>query len=69
MPGLSGPDLKTQLSQLVSMLPIIFLTGHADVRTTMQTVKAGAHDFLTKPVSSDELLPAINRALERHEAS
>ena len=35
----------------------------------MQTVKAGAHDFLTKPVSSDELLPAINRALEQHEAS
>jgi RNA polymerase sigma factor (sigma-70 family) len=69
MPGLSGPDLQTQLNQRGSTLPIIFLTGHADVRTTVQTVKAGAHDFLTKPVSSDELLPAINRALEQHEAS
>ena len=68
MPGLSGPDLQTQLIQRGSTLPIIFLTGHADVRTTVQTVKAGAHDFLTKPVSSDELLPTINRALERHEA-
>ena len=69
MPGLSGPDLQTQLNQRGSTLPIIFLTAHADVRTTVQTVKAGALDFLTKPVSSDELLPAINRALERHEAS
>jgi FixJ family two-component response regulator len=69
MPGLSGPDLQTQLNQRGSTLPIIFLTGHADVRSTVQTVKAGAHDFLTKPVSSDELLPAINRALEQHEAS
>jgi RNA polymerase sigma factor (sigma-70 family) len=69
MPGLSGPDLQDQLNQRGSTLPIIFLTAHADVRTTVQTVKAGAHDFLIKPVSSDELLPAINRALERHEAS
>jgi RNA polymerase sigma factor (sigma-70 family) len=69
MPGLSGPDLQTQLNQLGSTLPIIFLTGHADVGTTVRTVKAGAHDFLTKPVSSDQLLPAINRALEGHEAS
>jgi RNA polymerase sigma factor (sigma-70 family) len=69
MPGLSGPDLQTQLSQRGWTLPIIFLTGHADLRTTVQTIKAGAHDFLTKPVSSDELLPAISRALERHEAS
>ncbi len=69
MPGLSGPDMQSRLNQQGSTLPIIFLTGHADIRTTVQTVKAGAHDFLTKPVSSDELLPAINRALERHEAS
>jgi RNA polymerase sigma factor (sigma-70 family) len=69
MPGLSGPDLQTQLNQRGLTLPIIFLTGHADIRTTVQTVKAGAHDFLTKPVPSDELLPAINRALEWHEAA
>ena len=69
MPGLSGPDLQTLLNQRGSTLPIIFLTGHADVRTTVQTVKAGAHDFLMKPVPADELLPAINRALERHESS
>jgi FixJ family two-component response regulator len=69
MPGLSGPDLQTQLNQRGLTLPIIFLTGFADTRTTVQTVKAGAHDFLTKPVPSDELLPAITRALEWHEAA
>jgi RNA polymerase sigma factor (sigma-70 family) len=69
MPGLSGPDLQTQLNQRGLTLPIIFLTGFADIRTTVQTVKAGAHDFLTKPVPSDQLLPAITRALEWYEAT
>jgi len=50
-------------------LPIVFLTGHPDVPTTVRTIKAGAEDFLTKPVSSDDLLHAIERALAHHEAA
>jgi FixJ family two-component response regulator len=69
IPGLSGPDLQHRLAELGSTLPIIFLTGHADVPTTVRTIKAGAEDFLTKPVSSEELLRAINQAITRHESS
>jgi FixJ family two-component response regulator len=69
MPGLSGPALQNYLSRLSSTLPIVFLTGHADIRTTVQTIKAGADDFLTKPVSSEDLLKAIERALARHQAA
>jgi RNA polymerase sigma factor (sigma-70 family) len=63
IPGMSGPDLQVRLINLGSTLPIVFLTGHADIPTTVQTIKAGAHDVLTKPVSSDHLLTAIERAL------
>jgi FixJ family two-component response regulator len=69
IPGLSGPALQERLSELSSTLPIIFLTGYPDVPTTVRTIKAGAEDFLTKPVSSDELLRAIERALARHEVT
>ena len=68
IPGLSGPELQRRLSELGSTLPIVFLTGYADVPTTVRTIKAGAEDFLTKPVSSDELLQAIERAIAVHEA-
>jgi FixJ family two-component response regulator len=68
MPELSGPELQKRLRELGSTLPIIFVTGYADIRTTVQTIKAGAMDFLTKPVSSDELLQAIERAIAYHEA-
>ena len=68
LPGLDGPALQSRLSELGSTLPIIFLTGHPDIPTTVRTIKAGADDFLTKPVSSDELLRAIERAIGRHEA-
>lgn len=63
IPGLSGPDLQARLVSSGSMLPIIFLTGHADTPTTVRAIKAGAEDFLTKPVSSEQLLDAIERAL------
>jgi RNA polymerase sigma factor (sigma-70 family) len=66
IPGLSGPDLQVRLSDLGSTLPIVFLTGHGDIPTTVQTIKAGAQDFLTKPVSSDQLLGAVERALANH---
>jgi FixJ family two-component response regulator len=69
IPGLSGPELQARLSELGSMLPIIFLTGYPDIRTTVRAIKAGADDFLTKPVSSDVLLQAIERAIEHHEVT
>jgi RNA polymerase sigma factor (sigma-70 family) len=68
LPGLDGPALQSRLTELGSTLPIIFLTGHPDVPTTVRTIKAGAEDFLTKPASSDELLRTIERAIGRHEA-
>ena len=67
IPGLSGPELQERLSELGSTLPIIFLTGYPDVRTTVRTIKAGAEDFLTKPVSSDQLLQAVERAIAHYE--
>src|SRR6185369_12791152 len=68
IPGLSGPELQGRLNELGSMLPIVFLSGHADTPTTVRTIKAGAEDFLTKPVESTELLGAIERALARQAA-
>ena len=68
IPGLSGPELQTRLAEIGSMLPIVFLTGYADTATTVRTIKAGAEDFLTKPVSSEQLIDAVERAMVRHEA-
>ena len=67
IPGLDGPTLQMRLSELGSKLPIIFLTGYPDVPTTVRALKAGADDFLTKPVASQDLLPAIERAFARHQ--
>jgi FixJ family two-component response regulator len=69
IPELSGPELQERLSELGSTLPIIFLTGYPDVRTTVRTIKAGAEDFLTKPVPSNKLLQAVERAIARHNAA
>src|SRR6267154_4690212 len=69
MPGLSGPELQSRLSELGSTLPIIFLTGYFDIPATVRAIKAGADNFLTKPVSSDDLLEAIARAIAHHEVS
>jgi FixJ family two-component response regulator len=66
IPGLSGPELQGRLNELGSTLPIVFLTGYADTATTVRTIKAGAEDFLTKPVESEQLIAAIDRALARH---
>jgi RNA polymerase sigma factor (sigma-70 family) len=65
IPGLSGPDLQDRLAALGSHLPIVFLTGHADVPTTVKVMKAGADDLLTKPVTKDELIAALERAIAR----
>ena len=67
IPGMSGPELQMRLNELESTLPIVFLTGYADTATTVQAIKAGAEDFLTKPIASEQLIEAINRALARHE--
>jgi RNA polymerase sigma factor (sigma-70 family) len=69
IPGMSGPELQERLNELGSTLPIIFLTGYPDVPTSVKTLKAGAVDFLLKPVSSDDLLHAVERAVARHEVA
>ena len=69
IPGLSGPELQERLNEIGSKLPIIFLTGHPDIRTTVKTVKAGAADFLIKPLSSDQLIQAVERAIAHHEVT
>ncbi|WP_413990437.1 response regulator transcription factor [Labrys okinawensis] len=63
MPGLSGPELQERLAKLGSTLPIVFLTGHGDIAMSVRAIKAGAEDFLTKPVPKDALLNAINHAM------
>ena len=67
MAGLSGPQLQDQLLKLGCRLPIVFLTGHGDIPTTVRVIKAGADDYLTKPVSKERLMEVIERALQRHE--
>ena len=65
MPGLSGLDLQGELSHAGIHLPVIFITGHGDIPSTVRAMKAGAVEFLTKPVSDAGLLAAIDQALER----
>ena len=67
IPDLSGPELQDQLIKKGSTLPIIFLTGHVDIPTSVKAIKAGAEDFLTKPVTREQLLASIERAIARHE--
>ncbi len=67
LPGLSGLQLQDRLSKLGNRLPIVFLTGHADIPTSVRAIKAGAEDFLTKPVTKEQLLESIRRALDRAE--
>ena len=65
MPGFNGLQLQTVLGERGSILPIIFLSGHGDVSKSVQAMKGGAFDFLTKPVNAKNLLPAIRAAIER----
>ena len=69
IPNLSGPELQEHLGKLGSTLPIVFLSGYADVSITVKTIKAGAEDFLTKPVSSEQLLNAIEKAMAHQETA
>src|SRR5215831_17771014 len=65
MPGSSGLDLQTRLAAQGGAPPIIFITGHGDIPMTVQAMKLGAVDFLTKPVRDQTLLDAVNAAIEK----
>lgn len=65
MPGLDGLDLQAALAQHANSLPIIFLTGHGDIPTTVRAMRQGAEDFLTKRAPKQDLLEAVKRALAR----
>ena len=65
MPGLSGLDLQRDLSEANIRIPIIFITGHGDIPMSVRAMKAGAVEFLTKPFRDQDLLDAIQQALER----
>lgn len=68
MPGITGPELYEQMIRHNVSLPVIFLTGHGDVPTSVQEMKLGAVDFLEKPVDDEVLLKSVRLALERHSA-
>ena len=67
LPGMTGPEMQSRLRENGSTLPVIFFTAFTDIALTVKAVKAGAHDFLPKPVSSEELLQAIERAMAYHQ--
>jgi FixJ family two-component response regulator len=65
MPGLNGLELQAALTVKGSAIPIIFLTGHGNIPASVQAMKRGALDFLTKPVNDDDLLKAVQVAIEK----
>jgi FixJ family two-component response regulator len=69
LPGLSGLDLQKRMAELHAEIPIIFITGHGDVPTSVQAMKAGAVEFLTKPFRDQDLLDAIQQAIKRDRAA
>jgi len=69
LPGLNGLDLQKRVAVERIEMPIIFITGHGNVPMTVQAMKAGAVEFLTKPFSDDVLLSAIRNAIERSQTT
>jgi FixJ family two-component response regulator len=65
LPGTSGLDLQRQLAEMDIHIPIIFVTGYGDIPMTVRAMKDGALEFLTKPVRGQDLLDAVQRAIER----
>jgi FixJ family two-component response regulator len=65
MPGLSGLDLQKRMAEVGLEIPIVFLTGHGNIPASVQAMKAGAVEFLTKPFDEQDLLQAIQEAVER----
>jgi len=68
LPGISGLDFQRKLAESNIFIPIIFITGHGDIRTSVRAMKAGAVEFLTKPWHEQDLLDAIHVAIERDRA-
>src|SRR5687768_10452049 len=66
MPGLNGLQLQDELARRGLDLPLLFISGHADVPSSVRAMKGGAVDFLEKPVADDALIDAVARALRRH---
>ena len=69
LPGLSGLEFQSELARAGTDVPIIFMTGHGDIPMTVQAMKAGAVEFLTKPCRDQELLDAVRVAIEGHRAT
>ena len=65
MPGVTGLELQQTLARAVHEIPVVFITGHGDIPTSVQAMKAGAVDFLTKPFAAKDLLDAIRRAVAK----
>src|SRR5258708_22209072 len=65
LPGVSGLDFQAELAEANIRIPMIFMTGHGDIPMSVQAMKAGAIDFLTKPSRDQDILDAVIRALER----
>ena len=68
MPAVNGLELQDILAQTASLLPIIFLTAHGSIPQSVQAMKQGASDFLTKPVNDEDLLAAVRTAIEKNRA-
>ena len=66
MPGLDGLELQRRLAAAGESLPIVFVTGHGDIPMSVRAIKAGATDFLTKPVQADVLVAAVRAAIDHH---
>jgi len=69
MPGLSGLELQKEMSAREIIFPIIFITGHGDIAMSVQAMKAGATEFLTKPFRDQDLLDAIREAIAQNDAA
>lgn len=69
LPGLNGLEVQERIAGRQPLLPIIFITGHGDIPSTVKAMKAGAIEFLTKPFTNEALLSAIRQALERSRAA
>ena len=65
LPGLSGLDLQNRMAKVGLEIPIVFVTGHGNIPASVQAMKAGAVEFLTKPLDEQKLLQAIQEAIER----
>jgi FixJ family two-component response regulator len=68
LPGLSGLDFQAELAKANTQIPIVFLTGHGDIPMSVRAMKAGAVEFLTKPFRDQDMLDAVQLALERDRA-